>query len=174
MNWTERYKKAHHEWAERTGPGFFKASGGETMKVAYPKVTSSNGLRRAIINFMVWSGHHLEATNNMGRPVAKSYEKFNILSGRLEKISNGIEWQKGSGIRGSSDAKGHLRHPKHLFAIPIYIEIKYGKDTQSDEQIEYEAKINATGGIYLIAKTIDQFFLSYDKLLKQLDNDPTN
>lgn len=168
MTWTTRYKQAHHSHLQRTAPGFYQASGGETMKTAYPKVTSSNGLRRAIINFMVWSGHHLEATNNMGRPIAKSYEKFNILSGRLEKISNGIDWQKGSGIRGSSDAKGHLRHPKHTFAIPLYIEIKYNKDKQSDEQIKYEAKINSTGGIYLIAKTMEQFFISYDNLLLSL------
>lgn len=168
MTWTQRYKQAHHEWAKRKSPAFFEASGGESMKVAYPKVTGTNGLRRAIINYMVWSGHHLEATNTMGRPIQKFAPKFNLLSGKVENIPTGIEWQKGSGIVGSSDAKGHLKHPNHKFAIPLYVEIKYGKDKQSDEQIKYEDAINSTGGIYLIAKNIDQFFNDYDNLLLTL------
>ena len=161
MKWTEIYKNSHHKWCESKSPAFYHASGGNTMLVKYPKVTGTNGLRRAIINFMDWEGHHLEATNTMGRPIAKYAEKFSIMTGQLHKVHIGIEWQKGSGIPGSSDAKGHINHKGSKFAIPLYVEIKYGKDVMSDEQKEYDLKITSTGGIYLIAKTIDGFFEWY-------------
>lgn len=165
--WTSRYRLSHNEWCKNKSPAFFYASGGKSMKVPYPKITSSNGLRRAICNFMQWEGHHLEPTNNMGRPVQRKVPKFNLLAGKVEYLFGGIEWQKGSGMTGSSDAKGHISR-KNDYAIPLYVEIKYGKDTQSHEQIEYEQKINDTGGIYIVVKTIQGWFLWYDAFLLTL------
>lgn len=165
VNWTNIYRDAHHTWQKEKAPGFFIASGGESQKVTFPQVTKSNGLRRAIINFMVWSGHHLEATNTMGRPIDKRVTVTDVL-GRQRMIGS-IEWQKGSGQVGSSDAKGHLNIKGRDFAIPLYIEIKVKKDTQSDEQIGYENIINNTGGIYIVAKTIQGFFEWYFLFIKQ-------
>lgn len=163
--WTVIYTRSHHAFTKAKGPAFFEASGGDSMKVTFPKVTSSNGLRRAIINFMVWEGHHLEATNTMGRPVQKFVPKFSIMTGKVEQVPGRIEWQKGSGTTGSSDAKGHLNMLGRDYAIPLYVEIKYGKDKQSGDQIEYEEKINNSGGIYIIAKTIEGFFEWYFNFL---------
>jgi len=164
--WTSTYRTAHHEWQRFKAPGFFEASGGESQKIAFPKVTSTNGLRRAIINFMLWKGHHLEATNTMGRPIDKRITVTDVL-GRKRMIGS-IEWQKGSGRVGSSDAKGHLNIKGRDYAIPLYVEIKYDKDTQSKEQQAYEKDINSTGGIYVIAKTIEGFFEWYFEFTKQL------
>jgi hypothetical protein len=166
LRWTERYKNSHHKFTEAKSPAFFAASGDFTMKVNYPKVTSSNGLRRAIINFMVWEGHHLEATNTMGRPIDKR-ETYVDLVGR-QRIIGSLEWQKGSGDLGSSDAKGHLKLPGHKFAIPLYVEIKYGKDKMSKDQQKYESKVSATGGVYVVIKNIDQWFDVYDNYLLTL------
>ena len=38
------------------------------------------------------------------------------------------------------------------------IEIKYGKDRQSDDQIRYQEMIEKAGGIYIIVKNFDDFF----------------
>lgn len=138
------------------------------MLVAYPKVKSTNGLRRAIINFMLWNGHHLEATNTMGVPVKKFAPKFSLMTGQVEQVNNGFEWRKGSGMTGSSDAKGHIRHHNHRYGIPLYVEIKYAKDTMSDEQEEYQQKVESTGGVYVIAKTIEGFITWYDQFIQTL------
>lgn len=45
------------------------------------------------------------------------------------------------------------------------IEIKIGKDRQSDDQKDREAEINQAGGIYLIAKTFDQIKPELDEIL---------
>lgn len=168
MIWQARYKQAHHRYTKNRSPGFFAASGGDDMLVTYPQVKSTNGLRRAIINFMIWEGHHLEATNTMGVPVKKFAPKMNLMTGQVEQINNGFEWRKGSGMTGSSDAKGHINHPAHRFGIPLYVEIKYNKDRMRDEQEKYEAKITATGGVYVIAKTIEEYLLWYDNFVKTL------
>jgi hypothetical protein len=166
MSWTVRYKAAHHEWCKRTAPDYFNAAGGNTMRVTYPKVTSSNGLRRAIINFMGWEGHHLEATNTMGRPIDKR-ETYTDIIGRT-RIIGSLEWQKGSGRVGSSDAKGHINHANHKYGIPLYVEIKYGKDTLKNEQIKYGEDITKTKGVYVVIKNIDQWFAFYDEFLLSL------
>jgi hypothetical protein len=165
--WTQRYKQTYCEYTEAKAPGFFKMSGGYGMKVTYPKVTSANGLRKAIINFMIWNGHHLEATNTMGRPIDKR-ETYTDIIGRTRVIGS-LEWQKGSGTVGSSDAKGHLNIKGRDYAIPLYVEIKWNKDTQSDPQKDYEQIINNTGGIYVIAKTIEGYFFWYDNFLLSLN-----
>lgn len=166
MTWTDTYRQAHHRWQQRTAPGFFAASGGESQKIKYPKVTSSNGLRRAIINFMIWEGHHLEATNTMGRPIDKRVTVIDVL-GRSRMIGS-IEWQKGSGVKGSSDAKGHINIKGRDYAIPLYVEIKWNKDMQSDEQKKYEASVTKTKGIYIVAKTIEGFFEWYFEFMKKI------
>ncbi len=115
---------------------------------------------------MVWEGHHLEATNTMGRPIDKRVEYVDVV-GRT-RIIGSLEWQKGSGDLGSSDAKGHLNLKNHIYAIPLYVEIKYGKDKMSNNQKSYGEKINNSGGIYVVIKNIDQWFDVYDNYLLTL------
>lgn len=102
----------------------------------------------------------MEATNTMGRPIDKRVTVVDVL-GRSRMIGS-IEWQKGSGVKGSSDAKGHINIKGRDYAIPLYAEIKYGKDIMSKEQEAYEVAINNTGGKYIIVRTIEGFFTWYD------------
>ena len=48
----------------------------------------------------------------------------------------------------------------------IAIEIKTGKDTQSEAQKAVQAKIEASKGVYLIAHTFEQFRAEFDAILK--------
>jgi hypothetical protein len=98
----------------------------------------------------------------MGRPIQKYAPKYNIITGSVVQVESGIEWQKGSGTKGSSDIHGHIKVDYQKFAIPVAIEIKIGKDKQSNIQIEYQSKVNKSGGIYVIVKTPEDFFKFYD------------
>lgn len=164
MNWKQRYNEAHYSKTLKTAPNFVRD--GHYTNPTIPKYKTANGLQKFCINYCNWLGHHLERTNNMGVPIKKSYEKFNIITGKLVTVDNGIEWRKGNGVKGSSDLKGHINNPKHKFPIPIYIEIKI-KDKQSAEQIDYEKNITNTGALYCIVKTPEDFFAFYDFVMNE-------
>ena len=166
MTWTERYRIAHAEWCHAKSPAFFEASGGSSMKVNYPKVTSTNGLTLAVINFLNWKGHFAERTNNMGRPVDKRETYIDVV-GRTRVIGS-MEWQKGTGTKGTSDIKADISHPSYRFPIPVKIEIKWNKDRMSDDQREYERMVTSKGGVYVVVKTIQGFFEWYDEFLLSL------
>jgi len=163
MTWKERYCKAHEEDFKKKYPSAY--SSGHYFQPALPKYKTANGLTTLICNVMKWTGHHAERTNNMGRPIKKYFEKFNILSGKLERIENGIEWQKGTGDRGTSDIKGHFRNKNFEYSIPIYIEVKVNKDRMSEDQKKYQKNVTSSGALYLIAKTPEDFFEFYDYLI---------
>lgn len=158
-----RYYQARYDYYLRTKYEIVKD--GMFFTSDFPKVKTANGLTKFICNFLLWSAHHGERTNNMGRPIEKTRPQFNIFSGKVEHLANGIEWQKGTGIKGSSDIKGHINNANHKFPIPIYIEVKINKDSQSDEQKKYEQQVTKTGALYCIVKTPEDFFAFYDYCL---------
>ena len=164
--WTIIYKKAHADWCKKTYPAAYEASGGDAMLVTYPKVTSSNGLTKAIIKFLQWKGHHAERTNNMGRPVDKRTSYTDVL-GR-ERMIGSIEWQKGTGVKGTSDIKADIVHENYRFPIPVKIEVKWNKDKQSEHQKAYQQSVESKGGVYVIVKNIDGFFEWFDEFMLSL------
>lgn len=159
-NWKQRYNEAHYSKTLKTAPNFVKD--GHYTNPTLPKYKTANGLTKLICNFLNWTNSHAERTNNMGVPIKKNYQKFNILSGQLVTIDNGIEWRKGTGIKGTSDIKGHINNPNYKFPIPIYIELKIGKDTMKEEQEQYEKQVTKTGALYCVVKTPENFFIFYD------------
>lgn len=161
--WKLRYNEAHKLNHTRKYPKF--VADGFYTPPTMPKFKTANGLTKLICNFLLWSCHHGERTNNMGRPIAKTRPQFNIHTGRVEHLDNGIEWQKGTGTKGTSDIKGHINNLNHKFPIPIYVEVKINKDTQSDEQKYYEKQVTKTGALYCIVKTPEDFFAFYDYCL---------
>jgi hypothetical protein len=164
MTHKERYNKAHKNYMEIKCPTV--CADGHYSLPKMPDVKKSNGLTMFIINYLNWSGHHGERTNTMGRPIQKYAPKMNIFSGKIEQVESGIEWQKGTGIKGSSDIKGVINVPYQKFGVPCFIEIKVAKDKQSAAQIEYEKKINKTGGLYVIVKTPDDFLKFFDDVVE--------
>jgi hypothetical protein len=49
--------------------------------------------------------------------------------------------------------------------IKVAVEVKIGRDAQSDKQIKREEKIKKAGGHYIIAKTFDQFKTDFDNII---------
>jgi len=114
---------------------------------------TANGLTKAIITFINLTGMQAERINNMGRMVDKTKIVKNVL-GHSQKIGS-IEWQKGTGTKGTGDISATVN------GMSVKIEVKIGKDRQSDDQIKYQEKVTSAGGIYIIAKEFTPFVKWY-------------
>lgn len=163
MNWRQRYEAAYKSWFALTYPTAY--ADGHYSRPMWPTVSKSGGLMTMIENFCKWSGHHCERTNNMGVPIKKYAPKMNIMSGRVENIETGREFRRSAQLKGTSDMKGHINHPRYGLPVAIYPEIKIKRDTQSDHQVKYEEIIRKSGGFYTIIKTPDDWFRFYDYIL---------
>ena len=158
----QRYNEAHKVYQCAKTPSVCRD--GQYSAPKYPDTRKANGLTTFCINYLIWTGNHGERTNTMGRPIQKFAPKFNIMTGTVVQVEARIEWQKGTGTKGSSDVKGHINVNYQRFAVPIYIEIKI-RDKQSAEQVEYQRKINNTGGLYVIVHNPDEFIKFYDDVV---------
>ena len=54
------------------------------------------------------------------------------------------------------------------------LEIKHGADEMSSEQKEYQKKVEAAGGVYIVVRTFEDFLNWYDNFIasiKEADNE---
>lgn len=102
--------------------------------VPMPKRTdkTANGLTRCIIDFIVLHGGLAERVNVMGRQI----------NGR---------WTRSHSLRGTADI--HATYNGRTIAI----EVKIGRDRQSEAQKAYQERIERAGGVYFIAKDFATF-----------------
>lgn len=157
-----RYIKAHHRYTEQRSPSFFKMSGGDQMKCEVPDVRTSNGLGRYIVNVLKWLDGHGERINTMGIPTTKTAPKMNLMTGRVENIVLGVQWRKSGNTTGSADVHGHIRIPGSKFPVPVYIEIKIGRDTEKKAQILYKHNVTSTGALHLVCTCVEDWWSFYD------------
>jgi hypothetical protein len=126
----------------------------------------ANGLTRCIIDWITFNGGQAERINTMGRRV-DNRETITDVMGYTRTIGS-VSWQKGTGTKGSADISATI--PMQVngvkFGVSVKIEVKYGKDRQSEDQKKYEHTINEAGGIYVIARNIDEFIEWYDETFK--------
>lgn len=161
--WKQRWLKAHEEWFKIHHP--IPYSDGHYCPPINYSPLKANGLTEIACLYLKWTGNHGERTNNMGRPVTKYKPKMNIHTGQVESIENGVEWQKGTGIKGTSDIKGHIHNKKYPLAFAIYIEVKAGRDWQKEDQKKYEKSIHSSGALYLLMRHPDDLFALYDYVM---------
>jgi hypothetical protein len=67
------------------------------------------------------------------------------------------KWIKGSGTKGSADISATIKGKS------VKIEVKIGKDRQSEHQKAYQQSIEKSGGLYLIATSFEQFINNITK-----------
>lgn len=131
--------------------------------VPYPiepetKERSANDLTKLIKNFLNWEGWQAERINTMGRMVGKTQIKHDVVG--LPQVVGNQKYIKGTGTKGSADLSATIK------GRSVKIEIKWGKDRQSQEQKEYQKHIESAGGIYYIARTFDEFIEWYNQTIK--------
>lgn len=108
---------------------------------------TANGLTKCIVEFLNHSGWQAERISNMGRWVV---DKHHIKGGY---------YIKGSGTNGTADISATI------YGRSVKIEVKIGKDVQSDAQKKYQKEIENAGGVYIIVKNFDDFIEWYNKIL---------
>jgi len=115
--------------------------------------TTSNGLTRMIIEYLRLKGWQCERINTTGRYL-DNHKSFTDVIGRTKVIGSG-KWIPSSGQVGSADISATIA------GRSVKIEIKIGRDKQSKHQAEYQRQIEASGGIYLIARSFKDFKMWY-------------
>lgn len=91
----------------------------------------------------------VEGRYRQGQQVTDVIGRTRLMKGMYLPANNG----------GAADIKAMIR------GRAIEIEVKYGKDVQSELQKKYQKKIEAGGGIYIIVKTWDDFIMQIDNYL---------
>lgn len=127
-----------------------------------PSEANANALTKTIIRFINQSGHFAERISNQGQ-YRDSSETYVDVLGHTRKVGSG-KWTKGQGTPGTADISAQIKLPGQRFAVPVKIEIKFGRDRQSDDQKAYQAKVEATGALYWIVRDLDGFLEKYDEL----------
>jgi len=112
-------------------------------------VKTANGLTKAIIDYLRFRGYHAERINCMGR-VVDNRRKVQDVTGKTRTIGSTL-YIPTTMQKGTADISATVAGKS------VKIEVKIGRDRQSDYQKEYQRQIESSGGLYFIARNFDQF-----------------
>jgi hypothetical protein len=125
----------------------------ETRKELFPtKLFSEKGaneLTKSIEAYIRYHGNYADRINNTG-----------IYDTKLKKF------RKSNTRKGIADimATKKIEHQGKFFAVTVAIEIKYGTDKLSEYQLRIKDDIERAGGVYIVARTWDQFIIDWNKI----------
>lgn len=128
------------------------------LTIAPLKDNSANGLTKCIITFLNGSGHFAERINTTGRYQVE--KKAKDCHGITRVVEKG-KWIPGTGTKGSADISATID------GRSVKIEVKYGADRQSVAQRTYQQLTERAGGLYIIARTFDEFLVWYDSYMAE-------
>jgi len=116
-----------------------------------PKYTdkTANGLTKCICDFLNFSGHQAERIQSMGRVIDNRKTYTNVIGQNVTIGST--QYIPGTSTKGTADISATIN------GRSVKIEVKIGKDRQSEAQKLYQANIERAGGIYIISKTFQDF-----------------
>lgn len=105
-------------------------------------VASTNGLTRAVMQWLQLNGHYCSRIQSQGQynPTLK-------------------RWTKSTVRRGIGDVTTIIK------GRSVMIEIKAGKDRLSGHQLKTQKQVEASGGVYLVVRSFDQFIQWYKHFL---------
>jgi hypothetical protein len=115
------------------------------------KDSTANGLTKAICDYINYNGYQAERINTMGTAREKKTTAGKVI---------GVTWTKGTSTAGSADISATIK------GRSVKIEVKIGKDRQSDAQKRYQENIEKAGGTYIIAKDFDSFVEWYNQFIE--------
>ena len=101
-------------------------------------------------------GYQAERISNTGRYI-DSKKMVKDIQGQTKQIGSG-QYIPGTGTNGTADISATIKGKS------IKIEVKFGKDRQSEAQKEYQTTIERSGGVYYIAKDFESFYQFYQTL----------
>jgi hypothetical protein len=115
------------------------------------KDSTANGLTKAICDYINLHGYQAERINTMGVAREKKTTAGKVI---------GVTWTKGTSTAGSADISATIK------GRSVKIEVKIGKDRQSEAQKRYQEMIERAGGTYIIAKDFDSFVEWYNQFIE--------
>ncbi len=118
----------------------------------------ANNLTKCIIHWIRLNGFQAERVSVTGRYVDKSRVVTNII-GQQHRIGS-RQWIPSTMQKGSADISATIE------CQSVKIEIKIGRDRQSEAQQNYQKQIEAAGGIYLIARNFTEFMNWYKSFIQ--------
>ena len=140
----------------------------ESMKRKYPNTpesylglskwadNSANALTKCVIAYITFMGGQAERISSQGQ--YREGAKIQVGTGELAHHRQlPGKWTPGQSTKGTADISSTIR------GRSVKIEIKYGKDVQSQVQKEYQASIERAGGVYIIVRTFDEFVVWYNQ-----------
>ena len=111
--------------------------------------TTANSLTKAIVDFLNMSGHFASRINNQGQWVRDKFK------------AGGGYYRPSTQVKGIADISATIQ------GRTVGIEIKIGKDRQSDAQKAFQERLERSGGLYWICTSFDQFHALYNDLIKK-------
>lgn len=117
------------------------------------KETNANDIEKAIERFAKITGFLAERTKTQGRMMDAKY--VDTVYGRVQ--TSAAKMVTSTSRKGSSDMKLLIN------GNPIACEIKFKRDKQSEVQSQYQKDYEASGGVYIIVKTFEDFLVWYVK-----------
>jgi hypothetical protein len=150
MIWRDRYKAAYERHFLLQYPLAAKDHGLPSPQ--WPKVSTSNGLTKFIVNYINWSGGNATRINTSGRMIDTTVRGSGTQRFRVKR------WIKSTTRRGTADVSSTI------MGLSVKWEIKVGKDKPSREQLDEQRREQAAGGRYFFVKTPEEFFILYDNL----------
>lgn len=115
---------------------------------------SANELTKSIIAYIRLRGEQAERISTTGRVIDGRKTYTDVLGHR--RAIGGTKWIPGTGTAGSADISATIKGKS------VKIEVKFGRDRQSEAQKRYQAEIEKAGGIYYIAKDFEGFYKWYN------------
>lgn len=111
---------------------------------------TANGLTKCVLQFIRLHGYQAERINTTGRPIDHREIVDDCLGFR--RTIGSVTWIPGTGTKGSADISATIA------GRSVKIEVKIGRDRQSEHQKAYQQSIEASGGIYLIVRNFQEFY----------------
>ncbi len=119
---------------------------------------TANGLTKMILSFIQMSGYQAERINTMG--TYRAAKKYTNMDGVTRTVGKG-SWTRSGSTPGSADISATIK------GRSVKIEVKIGRDSQSQLQKAYQQAVENAGGTYIIAKDFDQFIEWYDAYMEK-------
>jgi hypothetical protein len=108
---------------------------------------TANGLTKSILAYLQLKGNWATRINTTGR-----------------YLHHQKKWIPGTTQRGTADIHAVI-NGRH-----VSIEVKVGRDQLSDKQLKVKREVQRAGGVYVVARSFDQFYDWYEEFFKQLNN----
>lgn len=120
---------------------------------------STNGLTKCIEDYINLLGGLAERTGNQG---TAKVNKVKLASGYDKIVS--VDYIPSQGRKGTADIHGSFKPKGMRFGVALAIEVKYGKDRMSEAQKKYKKDFEDAGGVYIIAKNFEDFFIEFNEI----------